>query len=108
MSDLDLTAAVDAAAEAWLQQSFPDWQGASPYTQNALRKIMLPPIATAAPFIERCVRERVASEIEAHREAVPLRVTREADDPGRLNGVHFEATRAALAAAARIARGEAS
>jgi len=52
----ELTEAVEAGAQALLRYQFPDavggWEVVPPMTKHALREIVTPIIAAAAPFIE--------------------------------------------------------
>jgi hypothetical protein len=104
MPDLDLTAAVDAAARtswerhrertagtvpAGTENPTPPWESLHPMGQHTMREAFLPVIAAAAPLIEAAVRERAARDVEAHADGC---------DGGFADG---------LGSAARIVRGEA-
>ena len=60
MSDLDLTEAVEAAAEAFALSRFPDaqpndgmtaWESLRPEVRLLFREVVLPVVTAAAPFI---------------------------------------------------------
>lgn len=55
MTDLDLTEAVEAAAQALLRHQFPtahgNWEDIAPLMKYKLREIVLPVVAAAAPLI---------------------------------------------------------
>ena len=98
MSDIDLSAAVEAAARAifeamWATEArpCPTWEDVPPPAKHHHRESVLPAVAAAAPLIEQAVREQVAAEIEA-----------------QLPNAAGMAQALALKIAARIARGGAS
>jgi hypothetical protein len=76
VSDLDLTAAVDAAARAIFEAMWastappcPTWEDVPPPARHHHRESVLPAVAAAAEVIEQQVRERVAAEVEAEADA---------------------------------------
>lgn len=69
MSDLDLSAAIEAAASAWWAERADDglgpWGTVDRITQRAVRDSLLGPVVAAAPLIAAQVRAQIAADIEA-------------------------------------------
>ena len=102
MSDIDLTEAIEAAAQAHLAATAVGtagvgWADLNPWQQHSIREYVLPMVSAAAPLIEAQVREQVAREIEQ------LAGTRRRHSGG--TGQAYDSGNSALLDAARIARG---
>jgi hypothetical protein len=67
MSDLDLTAAVEAAARGWFESApfAPPWDDLTPEIKHRARETVLPGITAAAPLIAAQVRVQIAAELRA-------------------------------------------
>lgn len=102
----DLTAAVEAAAEAWWTANRmthePQWADAIPVYKHGTREELLPAVTAAAAVIEAQVRARIAADLEEARDRY---ITENTDADGVLDDEDYHAA-AGMTAAARTARGE--
>lgn len=111
MSDLDLTAAVEAAALAHIDRlngtdGTIEWDRLNSIQRLGIREHVLGYVTAAAPIIEEQVRERVAAEIEAEAHTHRCVVGESPFEGGTWSDGNDRGIDYGLDRAARIARGQ--